>query len=56
LQVGINPGAALVWPARGWSKLVCSPLANHPNGFLIVAVIVLNFAVVAGWLAFRRCE
>ncbi len=30
------------------------PLADHPHGFLIIALIVLSFTVVAGWLAFRR--
>ena len=30
------------------------PLASSPHGFLIVALIVLSFTVVAGWLAFRR--
>ena len=30
------------------------PLANSPHGFLIIALIVLSFTVVAGWLAFRR--
>jgi zinc transporter len=32
------------------------PLANNPHGFLVVALIVLSFTVVAGWLAFRRRE
>ncbi len=30
------------------------PLADSQHGFLIVALIVLSFTVVAGWLAFRR--
>jgi zinc transporter len=30
------------------------PLAQNPNGFLIIALIVATFTVVAGWLAFRR--
>ena len=30
------------------------PMANNPNGFLVIALIVLSFTVVAGWLAFRR--
>lgn len=30
------------------------PLADSKHGFLIVALIVLTFTVVAGWLAFRR--
>jgi zinc transporter len=30
------------------------PLADHPHGFLIIALIVLSFTVVAGWLAFRK--
>ena len=30
------------------------PLADSPHGFLIVALIVLSFTVVAGWFAFRR--
>ena len=30
------------------------PLADNPHGFLIIALIVLTFTVVAGWLAFRR--
>ena len=30
------------------------PLANNPNGFFVVALIVLTFTVVAGWLAFRN--
>jgi zinc transporter len=30
------------------------PLADSPHGFLIIALIVLTFTVVAGWLAFRR--
>ncbi len=29
------------------------PLADHPHGFLIIALIVLTFTVVAGWIAFR---
>jgi zinc transporter len=30
------------------------PLAQNPNGFLIIALIVATFTAVAGWLAFRR--
>lgn len=30
------------------------PLADHPHGFAIIALLVLAFTVVAGWLAFRR--
>lgn len=30
------------------------PLADNPHGFLVIAVIVLTFTVVAGWLAFRK--
>lgn len=30
------------------------PLANSPHGFLIIALIVLTFTMVAGWMAFRR--
>lgn len=30
------------------------PLNDHPHGFLIIALIVVAFTVVAGWLAFRR--
>lgn len=30
------------------------PLADSPHGFLVIALIVLSFTVVAGWLAFRR--
>jgi len=30
------------------------PLADSPHGFLTIALIVLTFTVVAGWLAFRR--
>ena len=30
------------------------PLADSPHGFLVIALIVLGFTVVAGWLAFRR--
>ena len=29
-------------------------LANSPHGFLIIALIVLTFTLVAGWMAFRR--
>jgi zinc transporter len=32
------------------------PMADSPHGFLTVALIVLSFTVVAGWLAFRRRE
>jgi zinc transporter len=30
------------------------PLADHKHGFLIVALIVVSFTIVAGWYAFRR--
>lgn len=30
------------------------PLADSPHGFLVIALIVLSFTGVAGWLAFRR--
>jgi zinc transporter len=30
------------------------PLADSPHGFMTIALIVLTFTVVAGWLAFRR--
>ena len=30
------------------------PLAENAHGFFIIAVIVLTFTVVAGWLAFRK--
>ena len=30
------------------------PLADSPHGFLVIALIVLTFTAVAGWLAFRR--
>jgi zinc transporter len=30
------------------------PLSDHPHGFFIIALIVLTFTVVAGWLAFRK--
>jgi zinc transporter len=30
------------------------PLSDHPHGFLIIALIVATFTVVAGWLAFRK--
>lgn len=30
------------------------PLADNPHGFGVIALIVLTFTVVAGWLAFRR--
>ena len=30
------------------------PLADHPHGFLIIALLVLGFTVIAGWLAFRK--
>lgn len=29
------------------------PLAEHPHGFAVIAVLALAFTVVAGWLAFR---
>jgi len=32
------------------------PLADHPHGFAIIALIILTFTVVAGWLAFRNRE
>ncbi|MBL8352037.1 MAG: transporter [Burkholderiaceae bacterium] len=32
------------------------PLADNPHGFGLIALIVLSFTVVAGWLAFRRRE
>jgi zinc transporter len=32
------------------------PMADNPRGFLFIALIVLSFTVVAGWLAFRRRE
>ncbi len=32
------------------------PLAQNPNGFFWIAVIVVTFTVLAGWLAFRRKE
>jgi zinc transporter len=31
-----------------------NPLAENSHGFFIIAVIVLTFTVVAGWLAFRK--
>jgi len=30
------------------------PLSDNPHGFLVIALIVLSFTVVAGWLAFRK--
>ena len=30
------------------------PMAQNPNGFLIIVLIVLTFTIVAGWLAFRK--
>lgn len=30
------------------------PLAEHPNGFAIIALVALAFTVIAGWLAFRN--
>ncbi|HJV95566.1 MAG TPA: CorA family divalent cation transporter, partial [Albitalea sp.] len=30
------------------------PLAQNAHGFLIIALIVLSFTAVAGWLAFRK--
>ena len=30
------------------------PLAENSHGFFIIAVVVLTFTVVAGWLAFRK--
>jgi len=30
------------------------PLADSPHGFLTIALIVLTFTMVTGWLAFRR--
>ena len=30
------------------------PLAENRHGFLIVALVVLSFTIIAGWLAFRR--
>jgi zinc transporter len=30
------------------------PLAQHPNGFWIVVVIVLSFTALAGWMALRK--
>jgi len=32
------------------------PLSDHPHGFAIIALIILTFTVVAGWLAFRNRE
>ena len=32
------------------------PMADNPHGFLVIALIVLSFTVVAGWFAFRRRE
>jgi len=32
------------------------PLNDHPHGFAIIAIIILTFTVVAGWLAFRNRE
>ena len=30
------------------------PLAQNPNGFVWIAVVVMSFTVLAGWLAFRH--
>jgi zinc transporter len=30
------------------------PLADNPHGFLIIALIVLSFTVIAGWIALRE--
>ena len=30
------------------------PLADNAHGFLVVALIVVCFTLVAGWLAFRK--
>ena len=30
------------------------PLADNPHGFAVIAVLVLAFTVIAGWLAFRK--
>ncbi|RZL02978.1 MAG: magnesium transporter CorA [Rubrivivax sp.] len=32
------------------------PLADSPHGFLIIAVMVFTFTILAGWFAFRRKE
>jgi len=32
------------------------PMADNSHGFLVIALIVLSFTVVAGWFAFRRRE
>ena len=32
------------------------PLAENAHGFSIIAIMVLAFTVVAGWLAFRKKE
>ena len=29
------------------------PLADNPHGFLVIALIVLSFTVIAGWIALR---
>ena len=28
-------------------------LADNPHGFLVIALIVLSFTVIAGWIALR---
>jgi zinc transporter len=30
------------------------PLADNPHGFLIIALIVLSFTLIAGWIALRK--
>jgi zinc transporter len=30
------------------------PLADNPRGFLVIALIVLSFTVIAGWIALRK--
>ena len=30
------------------------PLADNPHGFLVIALIVLSFTVIAGWIALRK--
>lgn len=32
------------------------PLADSPHGFLIIALLVVTFTILAGWFAFRRKE